>query len=125
MKGAEGLNKIYDAASVNNIKELTRVFVNEIKPLKVILFGSFAEGSYSDESDYDFYIVVDDGRNIGQTTEDAYIATMRLRNRPLDIVVGTNSRFEKKKNNTHSLMIEREVERNGILLYDRMAGAMV
>ena len=35
---------------------------SEVNPLKVILFGSFANGTYMDESDYDFYLVIDDGR---------------------------------------------------------------
>ena len=125
MTGAEGLNRINDTDSIDNIKEITKVFVNKVDPLKVILFGSFAEGSYNDESDYDFYIVVDDERNVSEATDDAYIAAMGIKRRPVDIVVGTNRRFEQKRNSQHSLMIEREVERNGILLYDRKTGAMV
>ena len=39
-------------------------------------------------------------------------------NRPIDIVVGTNSRFKKYVESKDSLMIEGEVQRNGILLYD-------
>ena len=38
--------------------------------------------------------------------------------RPVDIVVGTYSRFRKFGESEDSLMIEGEVKRNGILLYD-------
>lgn len=121
MTGIESLSRISDRASVDNIKELTACFVSQLDPLKVILFGSFADGSYTDESDYDFYIVVNDGRNIGEETDKAYRSVRYVKRRPVDIVVGTNSRFERKGNSRHSLMVEGEVARNGILLYDQMA----
>ncbi len=124
MTGIESLTRIQDRASVDNIKEMTECFVSQLDPLKVILFGSFADGSYTDESDYDFYIVVNDGSNISEATDKAYRSVRYVKRRPVDIVVGTNSRFERKGNSRHSLMVEGEVARNGILLYDQMAAAM-
>ena len=124
MTGIESLSRIQDLAFVDNIMELTECFVSQIDPLKVILFGSFADGSYTEDSDYDFYIVVNDGRDISEATDKAYRAVRYVKRRPVDIVVGTNSRFERKGNSRHSLMVEGEVARNGILLYDQMATAM-
>ena len=118
MKGVEYLEQIEDTEVRENIREITRVFVDKIKPLKVILFGSFAKGSYTDDSDFDFYLVVEDGRNIVGTTQDAYRATAFVKKRPVDIVVGSDSRFELKRFAAYSQMIEREVEDHGILLYD-------
>jgi predicted nucleotidyltransferase len=123
MTGQEGLSSIRDRDSVENIRELTKCFISKVDPLKVILFGSFAYGTYTDESDYDFYLVVDDERNVSDATDQAYSAVMDVKNRPVDIVVGTNTRFETKGKSRHSLMVEGEVQRNGILLYDR-AGAL-
>ncbi|MCR5685587.1 MAG: nucleotidyltransferase domain-containing protein [Lachnospiraceae bacterium] len=119
MSGAEALDRISDKESVDNIRELTRVFVDKLRPEKVILFGSFASGAYSEESDFDFYIVIEDGRNVTETAKEAYRASIEVKTRPVDIVVGTNSRFELKRKADYSLMVEGEVERNGILLYDR------
>ncbi len=119
MTKADSLLQITDNESANNIRELTDCFVSKVNPLKVILFGSFADGSYTDDSDYDFYLVVEDGRNIGQATDDAYNAVTYVKNRPVDIVVGTRSRFERKGQSVHSLMVEGEVQRKGILLYDQ------
>lgn len=119
MTGIEGLSHIKDASSVDNIKEITRCFVSQVNPLKVILFGSFASGTYTDDSDYDFYLVVEDGRNVGAATDDAYNSVTYVKKRPVDIVVGTNSRFERKSKSGHSLMVEGEVQRNGVLLYDQ------
>ena len=119
MTGTEKLAHIKDRAAVENIRELTRCFVSQVKPLKVILFGSFANGSYTDESDYDFYLVIEDGRSVSEATDEAYNAVMYAKKRPVDIVVGTNSRFERKGKSAHSLMIEGEAQRNGILLYEK------
>ena len=119
MTGIEGLSRIKDEDSVSNIQEITRCFISKVNPLKVILFGSFANGTYTDESDYDFYLVIDDGRSVGEVTDEAYNSIMYIKNRPVDILVGTNSRFERKGKSTHSLMVEGEVQRNGILLYDQ------
>lgn len=119
MTGIESLAHIKDADSVDNIREMTKCFVSQVNPLKVILFGSFADGTYTPESDYDFYLVIDDGRSVGEATDEAYNSVMYVKKRPVDIVVGTNSRFERKGRSRHSLMVEGEVQRNGILLYDQ------
>ena len=122
MTGIESLSHITDSETMDNIKEITKCFVSQVNPLKVILFGSFADGTYTDESDYDFYLVIEDGRNVSDTTDKAYDAVMYVKKRPVDIVVGTNSRFERKGKSKHSLLVEGEVQRNGILLYDQLNG---
>ena len=121
MVGMEALARIRDKESVDNKNELVHCLVDHIDPLMVILFGSFANGTYTDESDYDFYLVVEDGRNVSDTVESAYNAVLYVKKRPVDIIVGTRSRFERKRYAKHSLMVEGEVQRNGILLYDRTA----
>lgn len=120
MTGIESLSKIKDSEYIDNIKEMTQCFVSQINPLKVILFGSFANGTYTDESDYDFYIVIPDGINVSDATDEAYNSVLYIKKRPVDIVVDTNLRFKIKGKSKHSLMVEGEVQRNGILLYDRM-----
>ena len=119
MTGIESLALIRDQASVANIRQITDCFVSQIDPLKVILFGSFADGTYTEDSDYDFYIVVNDGRNISDASYQAHKSIRDIMIRPVDIVVGTNTRFESKSRARNSLMIEGEVFRNGILLYDQ------
>ncbi len=121
--GIESKAPMWDAESARNIQEITQCIVARVKPLKVILFGSFASGTYTDESDYDFYIVVDDERDVSKATDEAYNSVLFVKKRPVDIIVGTNSRFEIKGKSRHSLMVEGEVQRNGILLYDRTANS--
>ena len=92
--------------------------VEQLSPLKVYLFGSYAYGTPNADSDYDFYIVVDDAHaDAYEQTVRAYRASRHARTRPVDILVGTNSTFEQKKRESRHT-IENEVFRKGILLYD-------
>ena len=45
------------------IEQIKDVFVETISPVKIYLFGSFADGTSQDDSDYDCYIVVKDEVN--------------------------------------------------------------
>ena len=84
--------------------------------MQIYLFGSYANNTYTDESDFDFYIVVKDGiSDIAAETSRAYKAVRRVKQRPVDIIVGTRSRFETRKKFPS---IENEVYRKGVLLYD-------
>jgi len=117
--GIESLSHITDYDAINNIREMTDCFISQVDPLKIILFGSYANGTYTEDSDFDFYLVIDDDRSVGQATDNAYHSIINVKRRPVDIIVGTNSRFEQKRNSRHSLMVEGEVERTGILLYEQ------
>ncbi len=105
------------------IEELKDHFVAELKPERVYLFGSFATGSYTDQSDLDFYIVMSDATSdLPQTTAQAYHAIRGLKRHPVDIIVGRKSRFEKRKTLPS---IENEVYKKGVLLYESGDQAVV
>ncbi len=89
--------------------------VDQLSPLKVYLFGSYADGSFKEDSDYDFYVVVEDSKiDWYEQTLRAYQAIRPVRTRPVDILIGTKSAFEKRRQYPS---IEREVFRKGVLLY--------
>ena len=119
MAGIESLSQIMDNDSAENIKEMTDCFVSQFDPLKVILFGSFANGSYDDNSDYDFYIVVNDEDDPWDIRKKARKAIRNIQKRPVDIVIGTNSHFQKYGSSPDTLFVEGEVFKKGMLLYDR------
>lgn len=101
---------------VQEIEELKDHFVNQLLPVKIYLFGSFANNTYTSDSDFDFYIVVKDGvADLAAETTKAYKAVRRVKQRPIDIIVGTKSRFEERK---EFPSIENEVYQKGVLLYD-------
>lgn len=119
MRNLENINTaINDSKAAQNIMDLTECFISSVDPLKIFLFGSFANGTYTDSSDYDFYIVIDDDKSIYNTSFLANKSVRNIMKRPVDIVIGTNSRFQKFGKSEDSLMIEGEVQRNGLLLYD-------
>ena len=70
-----------------------------------------------------FYHGDNDDKNIFNTSFLANKSVRDIMKRPVDIVVGTNSRFQKFGKSKDSLMIEGEVQRNGILLYDSAGAA--
>ena len=97
------------------IERLKDCFVAQLAPLKIYLFGSYANGSWHEGSDFDFYIVVDDrSDDLAALTTQAYRAIRHIKQHPVDIVVGTASRFEHRKNIPS---VEHDVDREGVLLY--------
>ena len=100
---------------MNEVEELRDCFVSQISPLRIYLFGSFAEGTNHEQSDFDFYLVVKDGtKDLAAVTSRAYRAIRQVKRRPVDILVGTESRF-----NERMIMptVEKEVFQKGVLLY--------
>ena len=97
------------------IEELKRRIVAQLSPERVYLFGSFASGANTEDSDLDFYVVVGDGaQDLAALTARAYRAVRKVKKRPVDILVGTRAGFEARK---ELPSVEREVYRKGVLLY--------
>lgn len=97
---------------INQIKER---FIDELSPVKIYLFGSLARGTATEDSDFDFYIIVnDDTQNLVDLTAEAYKSIRSVRSRAVDIIIGTESRFESRKNKAG---LENEVLNTGVLLY--------
>ena len=103
---------------MDNIQKLVNSMAMAVKPLKIYLFGSFATGDISEDSDYDFYIIVGDNREetILDLTTDAYKSIRGMKNRPVDILANRESTFEKRKDMI--LSVEQEVYRKGKVIYD-------
>ena len=100
---------------IKEINELKDSFVKQLSPVRIYLFGSYAKGTNNEESDYDFYIVVNDNeKDIVNLTAQAYKSIRHKQTRSVDIVVGTQSNFEERKN---SATLENEVINTGVLIY--------
>ncbi len=101
---------------IDEIEELKNDFVKDLLPKKIYLFGSFAEGMANEDSDYDFYIVVEDSeKDMLRLTAKAYKAIRDKQYRPVDVIVNTEKTFEERKNKSYS--VESEVMKKGVLLY--------
>ena len=117
---SNALIHVTDLESVENIRAITQRFVEQFNPVKIFLFGSFADGTYTEYRDYDFYIVMEDNSDLGEASGRAYKSIRHIGNRPVDIVLGTRTRFDRISKSPDSLYVEGEVGRKGILLYDNV-----
>jgi len=97
----------------NEIYAIKDTIVSTIPAKSIYIFGSYAKGTQNTNSDYDFYVIVPD-----------YIhpieATWKIREaideqtRGIDMLVGTESKFNKYKN---VYSIEKEVFETGVKIY--------
>ena len=99
------------------LKQISNKLVEVLSPNRIYLFGSYANNTYTDDSDYDLYIVCPD--NAGDAislSQLGYRSLRGIRTKPVDILVGFESRF-----NERELLptIEQEVSRTGVLLYEK------
>ena len=89
---------------VDEIEVIKQKLVDQIKPIGVYLFGSFANGTAHADSEKDLHAVA----------TSAYKAIRGVKQRPVDILVGTKSRFDERKD---QFTVENEVFHKGVLLY--------
>ena len=103
---------ISDIAEKDQILSMIDCFLKALNPLRIYLFGSFANGTQTPESDYDFYIVVDDESPDNNLiwASSAYKSLRKIKNRrPVDILVNTNNNFNKYK--LQASRIENEISK--------------
>lgn len=98
------------------IKEIVAGFIEAVKPVAIWLFGSAVRNELCENSDYDFYIILDD-----KTTEKIFNILYKARisikhwRRDCDILAAKESRFNQRKNNFKTL--EYYVYRDGVKVY--------
>lgn len=104
---------------LDEINALKDCFVRQLAPLKIYLFGSYANGTYSRDSDFDFYIVVEDSRtDLVSLMTQAYKSIRGVKQHPVDILIGTQSKFNERK---ELATLEHEVAQKGMLVYSSFA----
>jgi len=93
------------------------LIVSKLKPEKIILFGSYAYGNPTPDSDVDLLVIM----NTRAKEIDRYVAVSNLlypRQFPVDILVRTPKEIEaeaRKKGN----FFMREILKRGTVLYER------
>ena len=101
--------------TINTIK---KTLVEVYRPLKIYLFGSYAWGNPTEESDLDLLIVV--SRSTKQSYERAVKGYRALRDMTIakDILVFTKKEFEERSNDVTTLCYKAKHE--GKLLYAKL-----
>ena len=103
--------------SREEIKAVVNKFVNTLHPNKVYLFGSFARGTENEDSDFDFYIIMDKNYQVSNnTTANAYMSLKGIKRRPVDIIINNESKFEERVEIINTL--EHTVKQERVLVYD-------
>lgn len=101
----------------DEVREIAKRIQEAIKPERIYLFGSYARGEETEQSDYDFYVIVDDNAENPLTLIDkAYTAIFDMERKPCDILVHKKSRFNERKN---GITLESIIKKEGIVLYER------
>lgn len=101
---------------MDEIEIIKQKLIEQVNPICIYLFGSFANGTAHAESDLDFYIIVNDNeKDLHTIAASAYKAIRGVKQRPVDILVGTKSGFAERKD---QFTVENEVLRKGILIYE-------
>jgi predicted nucleotidyltransferase len=85
---------------------------------KIILFGSYAYGTPTEDSDIDIYVVLKDGIKLPiLVLQDIYDVLGDMDNyMPIDVLANYKSRFEWRSTGP---TLERLVANKGMVLYDR------
>ena len=102
----------------NEIMQIRNAIVETIPTEIIYLFGSYARGTQSENSDYDFYVVIPDGgmKPLEAIQKARYSLSKINRSTPVDILADCRSRFEERRQfNT----LERRVFREGVVLYEQ------
>jgi predicted nucleotidyltransferase len=99
-----------------NVNEISKRIVEEIHPEKVILFGSYANGNPTENSDVDLIIV--NKTRLPKHKRGIEIRRLFYRQLiPLDIKVYTPEEFENELDNRYSFLYS--AIKNSIVLYER------
>ncbi len=100
--------------TMKQIEEFAEKLVREFRPLKVVLFGSYAKGIVTPDSDVDLLVILPfEGKPVFKSVE------MRLKLRPrfpLDLIVRTPEKVEERLEMEDAFM--EEVMEEGKVLYE-------
>jgi predicted nucleotidyltransferase len=99
------------------ITEIKEKIVREIKPEKIILFGSYAWGKPTEDSDVDLFIIKDSTEKKIKRAREVREAISNC-DVPVDVLVYTPDEIKKSINENRNLFIE-DILRNGKTIYEK------
>ena len=108
------MDKLETAVTSGDIRKVAQQIVDSFHPQKVILFGSFAYGTATGDSDVDFLVVMETNENPMHMA--GLISAAIDHPFPLDIIVMTPSRLEEYLN--EKAVFATNLLTKGIVLYE-------
>ena len=107
--------KMKNSVSINDITKKVKTIVKNYNPEKIILFGSYADGNPTSESDIDLLIITENDKSNWEVSID--ISLLLKHSFPIDIIVKTPG--EVKKRIKMGDFFLKNILKNGKLLYER------
>ncbi len=98
------------------IDEVASRIASRFNPYKIILFGSYANGTPNDDSDLDLLIVQDSDLPMQKRGLDIRMSLIGTKI-PLDILIYTKLEFEQEKSENSSFL--NSAIKNSKVLYER------
>ena len=99
----------------NKLNEITTRIASRFNPDRIILFGSYANGTQTDSSDLDLIIIQESDLPPQNRGFDIRMSLLGLKI-PFDILIYTKSEFEQEKENRFSFL--SSAIKNSKLLYE-------
>ncbi|MCL2195554.1 MAG: nucleotidyltransferase domain-containing protein [Oscillospiraceae bacterium] len=108
-----------DPQALKDIAEITELIKQAVPAERIYLFGSYAYGTPTEDSDYDFFVVIPDGSM--RALDAAFAARQTFsklgsRRKPIDVLTDYASKFDAR---SKLPTIERKIHNEGVMLYDR------
>jgi len=108
-------------AEIDKITEISDAIAAEFQPEQIYLFGSFAKGTQTKDSDYDLCVIMpNDSENpidlevkIYDTLFNKFYAKEELRE--IDVIVNKKAIFDKL---TKESSLQRDITKTGVCIYD-------
>ena len=83
---------------------------------KIILFGSYANGTEGIDSDIDLLVLSDSDKSKKELYSELRVSCSNI-NMPLDIIIHSQNEYEKYSNQKNHFL--NEIKNNGIVIYER------
>lgn len=97
------------------LNQLTKTIVDQVHPLRIVLFGSRARGTAGPDSDIDLMILMPNGTHRRHTAQKLRREIQGI-GAPYDLVVATPFDLERYGNSPG--LIYRDILREGKVVYD-------
>lgn len=98
------------------VDKITSIIRNTVNPEKIILFGSRASESFSEDSDYDICIIVKNLKNdrevMRRVNRDIYKSSI---SKPVDLIAVDSERYARNKDKVG--FIYKSIEETGKIIY--------
>ncbi len=99
----------------DEITQISKIISNNFSINKIILFGSYANGTNTSESDIDICLLTDESTKKIEVAREIRKALYDNISKPLDLLIYKTDDFYERADTLQS--IEKEIKNHGVFLY--------